>query len=163
MRIIDIYVFFTAFLITYIKGGTPVQIFCRRGLQWRRLHLLIFFTEVIKFYWLMLLYPGELYKLLGASSLLLLFFFGVYGFFLFWFVFGIVLILHFCVNLHPSVVFNCVLQFKVSAEHSYICYSVQQTFLSVSSNPNPNPQHNFIAPDTLSYRNLYKILSAGTL
>jgi hypothetical protein len=37
--------------------------------QWRRLHLLIFFTEVIKFYWLMLLlYPGELYRLLGASS-----------------------------------------------------------------------------------------------
>jgi hypothetical protein len=26
--------------------------------------LLIFFTEVIKFYWLMLLYPGELYRLL---------------------------------------------------------------------------------------------------
>jgi hypothetical protein len=34
------------------------------------LQLLIFFTEVIKFYWLMLLlYPGELYRLLGASSL----------------------------------------------------------------------------------------------
>ena len=32
--------------------------------------MLIFFTEVIKFYWLMLLlYPGELYRLLGASSL----------------------------------------------------------------------------------------------
>ena len=31
--------------------------------------MLIFFTEVIKFYWLMLLlYPGELYRLLGASS-----------------------------------------------------------------------------------------------
>ena len=45
------------------------KFFCRRGLQWRRLHLLIFFTEVIKFYWLMLLlYPGELYRLLGASS-----------------------------------------------------------------------------------------------
>ena len=29
----------------------------------------IFFSEVIKFYWLMLLlYPGELYRLLGASS-----------------------------------------------------------------------------------------------
>ena len=27
LRIIDIYVFFTAFLITYIKGGTPAQIF----------------------------------------------------------------------------------------------------------------------------------------
>ena len=32
--------------------------------------MLIFFTEVIKFYWLMLLLcPGELYRLLGASSL----------------------------------------------------------------------------------------------
>jgi hypothetical protein len=32
-------------------------------------------------------------------------------------------------------------------------------------NPNPNPilGHNFIAPDTISYRNLYKILSGGTL
>ena len=60
--------FFTAILITYIKGGTPAQFFCRKSLQWR-LHLLIFFTEVIKFYWLMLLlYPGELYRLLGASS-----------------------------------------------------------------------------------------------
>jgi hypothetical protein len=48
--------------------GEPLpKFFCRRGLQWRRLHLLIFFTEVIKFYWLMLLYPGELYRLLGAS------------------------------------------------------------------------------------------------
>jgi len=30
-------------------------------------------------------------------------------------------------------------------------------------NPNPNPilGHNFIAPDTISYRNLYKILSGG--
>jgi hypothetical protein len=38
--------------------------------KWRRLQLLIFFTEVIKFYLLMLLlYPGELYRLLGASSL----------------------------------------------------------------------------------------------
>ena len=37
------------------------------------------------------------------------------------------------------------------------------------TNPNPNPKpnpilgHNFIAPDTISYRNLYKILSRGTL
>ena len=32
--------------------------------------MFFFFTEVIKFYWLMLLlYPGELYRLLGASSL----------------------------------------------------------------------------------------------
>ena len=43
------------------------KFFCRRGLQWRRLHLLIFFTEVIKFYWLMLLlYPGELLPSLGV-------------------------------------------------------------------------------------------------
>jgi hypothetical protein len=49
------------------KGEPLPTFFCRRGLQWRRLHLLIFFTEVIKFYWLMLLlYPGELYRLLGA-------------------------------------------------------------------------------------------------
>ena len=43
--------------------------FCIRCLPWRGLHLLIFFIEVIKFYWLMLLYPGELYRLLWASSL----------------------------------------------------------------------------------------------
>jgi hypothetical protein len=67
LRIIDIYVFFTAILI---KGEPLPNLFCSRGLRWRRLHLLIFFTEVIKFYWLMLLlYPGELYWLLGASSL----------------------------------------------------------------------------------------------
>ena len=35
-------------------------------------------------------------------------------------------------------------------------------------NPNPNPTnpilgHNFIAPDTISFRNLYKILPGGTL
>jgi hypothetical protein len=32
-------------------------------------------------------------------------------------------------------------------------------------NPNPNPTLglNFIAPDTISYRNLYNILSGGTL
>ena len=31
--------------------------------------------------------------------------------------------------------------------------------------PNPNPilGHYFIAPDTISYHNLYKILSGGTL
>ena len=61
--------FFTAILITYIKGGTPAQIFLKKASAMRRrLHLLIFFTVVIKFYWLMLLYPGELYRLLGASS-----------------------------------------------------------------------------------------------
>ena len=70
MRIIDIYIcFLTAILITYIKGGTLPKFVCRRDLQWRRLHLLIIFTEVNKFYRLMLLlYPGELYRLLGASS-----------------------------------------------------------------------------------------------
>ena len=52
-----------------LKGEPLPKFFCRRGLQWRRLHLVIFFTEVIKFYWLMLLlYPGELYRLMGASS-----------------------------------------------------------------------------------------------
>ena len=71
LRIIDIYVFFKAILITYIKGEPLPTFFCRRGLQWRWLHLLIFFTKFIKFYWLMLLlYPGELYRLLGASSFL---------------------------------------------------------------------------------------------
>ena len=38
-----------------------------------RATFVIFFTKVIKFYWLMLLYPGELYRLLGASSLHTLF------------------------------------------------------------------------------------------
>jgi hypothetical protein len=37
-------------------------------------YIYYFFTEVIKFYWLMLLlYPGELYRLLGASSIYLIF------------------------------------------------------------------------------------------
>jgi hypothetical protein len=39
LRIIDIYVFFTAILITYIK------FFWRRGLQWRGLHLLFFYRS----------------------------------------------------------------------------------------------------------------------
>ena len=30
------------------------------------------------------------------------------------------------------VAFNCVLQFKVSAGHSYICYSVQQTLFHIA-------------------------------
>ena len=39
---------------------------------------------------------------------------------------------------------------------------------NLNPNPNPNPTnpilgHTFIAPDTISYRNLYKILSGGTL
>jgi hypothetical protein len=60
---------FTTILITYIKGGTPAQIFLEKGSAMTRATFVIFFTEVIKFYWLMLLYPGELYRLLGASSL----------------------------------------------------------------------------------------------
>ena len=56
-------------LITYIKGGTPAQIFLERGSAMTRAYICYFLTEVIKFYWLMLLlYPGELYRLLGASS-----------------------------------------------------------------------------------------------
>ncbi len=47
--------------LSYIKGGTPAHFFWRGGLQWRGLHFFLFF---IKFYWLMLLYPGELYRLL---------------------------------------------------------------------------------------------------
>jgi hypothetical protein len=31
-------------------------------------YICYFLTEIIKFYWLMLLYLGELYRLLGASS-----------------------------------------------------------------------------------------------
>ena len=39
---------------------------------------------------------------------------------------------------------------------------------NLNPNPNPNPTnpilgHNFIAPDTISYRNHYKILFGGTL
>ena len=63
------FMFFTAMLITYIKGGTPAQI--ERGSAMTRatfVIFVIFFTEVSKFYWLMLIYPGELYRLLGASS-----------------------------------------------------------------------------------------------
>ena len=63
--------FLQQFWYLTLKRETLPKFFCRRGLQWQRLHLLIFFTEVIKFYWLMLLYPGELYRLLGASSYLL--------------------------------------------------------------------------------------------
>jgi hypothetical protein len=61
-------------LIITLKGEPLPKYFCRRGLQWQGLlHLLIFCTEVIKFYWLMLLYPGELYRLLGASSSVFIF------------------------------------------------------------------------------------------
>jgi hypothetical protein len=59
--------------ISYVKLSSAVAAILVGVLkcwtQRRRLQLLIFFTEVIKFYWLMLLlYPGELYRLLGASS-----------------------------------------------------------------------------------------------
>ena len=63
-----IYMFLQQFWYLTLKGEPLPKFFCRRGLQWQRLHLLIYFTEVIKFCWLMLLlYPGELYRLLGAS------------------------------------------------------------------------------------------------
>jgi hypothetical protein len=53
----------------HIFGREPSNDYFIKILFLRRLQLLIFFTEVIKFYWLMLLlYPGELYRLLGASS-----------------------------------------------------------------------------------------------
>ena len=42
--------FFTAMLITYIKEGTPAQIFLERGSAMTRATFVIFFTEVIKFY-----------------------------------------------------------------------------------------------------------------
>ena len=46
-----IWFFFTA-ILTYIKGGNPcTNFFGEGGLQWRGLHLLFFLTEVIKFYW----------------------------------------------------------------------------------------------------------------
>jgi hypothetical protein len=55
-----------------IKGGTPCPIFFREEVCNDEGYICYFFTEVIKFYWLMLLlYPGELYRLLGASSSLI--------------------------------------------------------------------------------------------
>ena len=42
--------FFTAILITYIKGGTPAQIFLEKGSAMTRATFVIFFNEVIKFY-----------------------------------------------------------------------------------------------------------------
>ena len=70
LRIIDIYVLSTVIFITYIKGGTAAQFFFGEGVCNDEGYICYFFTEVIKFYWLMLLvYPGELYRLLGTSSL----------------------------------------------------------------------------------------------
>jgi hypothetical protein len=63
-------------LITYIKGGNPAQIFLERGSANDKGYICYFLTEVIKLYLLMmLLYPGELYRLLGASSYKVLFVF----------------------------------------------------------------------------------------
>jgi hypothetical protein len=44
------------------------QIDMERGSAMTEGYICYFLTEVIKFYWLMLLYLGELYRLLGASS-----------------------------------------------------------------------------------------------
>jgi hypothetical protein len=79
-----------------------------RFLQWRRLHLLIFFTEVIKFYWLMLLlYPGELYRLLGASSFKLIFQCSHKSFVIFMYAFECLI---FPQLLNNKNVFNCSLR-----------------------------------------------------
>jgi hypothetical protein len=52
---------------TFLEENHPMTISSKFCSYWA--NGLIFFTEVIKFYWLMLLlYPGELYRLLGASS-----------------------------------------------------------------------------------------------
>ena len=54
-------------LITYIK---PLSKFFWRGVCNDEGYICYFLTEVIKFYWLMLLlYPGELYRLMWASSI----------------------------------------------------------------------------------------------
>ena len=56
-------------LITYIKEGTPAQFFFGEGVCNDEGYICYFLTEVVKFCWLMLLlYPGELYRLLGASN-----------------------------------------------------------------------------------------------
>ena len=61
--------FFTGMLITYIKGGTPAQIFLERGSAMTRATFVIFYqvllTDVV-------VYPGELYRLLGTSSYIVL-------------------------------------------------------------------------------------------
>jgi hypothetical protein len=53
------FMFFTAMLITYIKGGTPVQIVFGEGVCNDKGYICYFLTEVIKFYWLMLLFSGQ--------------------------------------------------------------------------------------------------------
>jgi hypothetical protein len=58
-------------LITYSKWGTPAQIVFGEGVCNDEGYICYFFTAVIKFYWLMLLlYTGEQYTLLWASSLM---------------------------------------------------------------------------------------------
>jgi hypothetical protein len=47
LRIIDIYVFFTAMLITYIKGGTSAQIFLERGSAMTRATFVIFYQVLL--------------------------------------------------------------------------------------------------------------------
>jgi hypothetical protein len=42
--------FLTAILITYIKGGTPAQIYLEKGSAMMRATFGFFFTEVIGFY-----------------------------------------------------------------------------------------------------------------
>jgi hypothetical protein len=49
LRIIDIYVFFTAMLITYIKGGTPAQNFLERGSAMTRATFVIFGPKLSSF------------------------------------------------------------------------------------------------------------------
>jgi hypothetical protein len=56
-------------LITYIKGESLPNFF-GEGVCNDEGYICYFLTEVIKFYWLMLLlYLGELYRFMGASSL----------------------------------------------------------------------------------------------
>ena len=49
MRITDIYVFFTAILITYIKGVTPAQIVLERGSAMTRATFVIFWPKLSSF------------------------------------------------------------------------------------------------------------------
>jgi hypothetical protein len=52
INIIIIYtvMFFTAILITYIKGGNPAQIYLEKGSAMMRATFVFFFTEVLRFY-----------------------------------------------------------------------------------------------------------------
>ena len=69
LRVVDINIFFTAILITYIKGGNLCPNFLVEGVCNDEGYILLFFYRSYQVFWLMLLlYPGELYRLLGASS-----------------------------------------------------------------------------------------------